>query len=103
MTARTFGDFWNHWRAQNGMPPLKPRPWPPEPYISPVAPPAPAQRPKRRPRQVLGQVTRDERPCRCGSTDFIIGQGKGPHVARLMCKACGRLRRWIGRRELERA
>jgi hypothetical protein len=52
---------------------------------------------------VLGHVTTAEAPCRCGSTQFIIGQGKGPHVARLMCKGCGRLRRWIGRRELESA
>jgi hypothetical protein len=43
MTARTFGDFWNHWRALNGLPPLKPRPWPPEPLVPAAAvPPSPS-------------------------------------------------------------
>jgi hypothetical protein len=62
-----------------------------EPFISEPIPLAPMQ-------QSAG-----EQPCRCGSADFTVGEGAGPHAARLTCSRCGRFRRWIGRREIEGA
>jgi hypothetical protein len=125
MTGRTFNDFWNHWRALNGLPPRPQRPWPPDDpddldsrpstatrtsgHRKAVAghsvPLVPAQRPKRKRLDhiVAGPITVNEMPCRCGSTEFIIGPGKGPHVGALRCSCCGKLRRWLGRRELESA
>ncbi len=58
---------------------------PPETYITEPVPIAPAQ-------QYAG-----ERPCRCGSMDFIISKGKGPHAAGLSCSRCGRFSRWLSR------
>ena len=33
--------------------------------------------------------------CQCGSTDAIIGEGKGPHRASLFCGRCGKHRGWM--------
>jgi hypothetical protein len=84
---------------------------PSEPFVAaavvPIAPaqrppPAPARRPRQRhQRQVL--VTSAEKPCRCGSAEFVIGSGKGPHAAKLCCASCGRFQRWVGQQELEGA
>jgi hypothetical protein len=37
------------------------------------------------------------RPCRCGGIMFTIAPGVGPHAAQLICDACSRGGRWLGR------
>lgn len=38
------------------------------------------------------------RPCRsCGSTHFIIGPGKGPHLASVKCIECNQHSGWLSR------
>jgi hypothetical protein len=104
MTGRTFNDFWNHWRALNGLPPRLPRPWPPDDPDDPDTRPSTAERTSGQRKAVASRsvplVPTQSPPCKCGSTEFIIGKGKGPHAAKLCCSKCGRLRRWVGRREL---
>jgi hypothetical protein len=37
------------------------------------------------------------RPCGCGGILFTVMPGVGPHVAQLVCDACRRGGRWLGR------
>jgi hypothetical protein len=37
------------------------------------------------------------RPCGCGGIMFTVVLGVGPHVAQLVCDACGRGGRWLSR------
>jgi len=43
------------------------------------------------------------RPCGCGGILFSVAPGVGPHVARLVCDACGSGGRWLGRKHFEAA
>ena len=40
------------------------------------------------------------RACGCGSILFMIKPGGGPHLAQLMCNACGRGGRWLSRHHM---
>jgi hypothetical protein len=37
------------------------------------------------------------RTCRCGSSRFTVAAGAGPHLAQLICDACGARGRWLSR------
>jgi len=41
------------------------------------------------------------RPCHCGSEDFVVAPGVGPHRAQLKCQYCRRGGRWLSRFLLE--
>jgi hypothetical protein len=96
--SRTFGQFTAQWAAKQSQMEL--------PGIVPAQspPPAPA-----RPAQPWwsGMVEGEKvectdsagvfRKCSCGSTEFIVGPGKGPHLASLRCDGCGRGGRWLGK------
>ena len=32
---------------------------------------------------------------RCGSHSHVIGEGRGPHYASILCQNCGRFIRWV--------
>ena len=36
----------------------------------------------------------------CGHQKTVLAPGKGPHAARLLCRACGRFVRWVRRDEI---
>jgi hypothetical protein len=36
-----------------------------------------------------------QKPCRCGSTTFLVEKGKGPHAHHLRCASCGRGGLWM--------
>ena len=40
------------------------------------------------------------RACGCGGILFTIIAGTGPHLAQLMCNACGRKGRWLSRHHM---
>jgi hypothetical protein len=37
------------------------------------------------------------RRCACGSTNFVVAPGAGPHAAQLQCNQCVRGGRWLRR------
>jgi|SRR2546430_10514512 len=39
--------------------------------------------------------------CRCGSSRFTVAPGVGPHLAQLVCEACGAKGRWLSRSYME--
>jgi hypothetical protein len=62
-----------------------------------------ARRPDGRPLQMDEHLVCDQadgvfRACNCGSIRFTVMSGVGPHVAQLVCDACGRGGRWLSRR-----
>jgi hypothetical protein len=71
--------------------------------------PRPPARTSKQPRRPGGQpLSMDDRlvcdqpngvfrACNCGGIIFIVMSGMGPHVAQLVCEACGRGGRWLGR------
>jgi hypothetical protein len=78
--------------------------------------PVPTEQPRRRPPATTNKARRpggrplamDEiliceapnglfRPCGCGGIIFTVMPGVGPHVAQLVCDACSRGGRWLGR------
>jgi hypothetical protein len=63
---------------------------------------AKARRPDGRPLAMDEQLICDApdgvfRPCQCGGILFTIAPGAGPHAAQLVCDACSRGGRWLGR------
>jgi hypothetical protein len=38
-------------------------------------------------------------PCPCGSSQFIVEKGSGPHAAHLRCADCARRGRWMSRED----
>jgi hypothetical protein len=61
-----------------------------------------AHRPDGRPLAMDQQIICDAlegvfRPCGCGGVLFTVMPGVGPHAAQLVCDACNRGGRWLGR------
>jgi hypothetical protein len=48
---------------------------------------------------IIGRDFEHFRSCRCGSTQFTIEPGKGPHAFHLRCAACSRGGMWMTRAE----
>jgi hypothetical protein len=48
-------------------------------------------------RVICDQVVGVFRRCRCGSENFTIIEGIGPHAAQLRCDSCGLGGRWLAR------
>ena len=46
---------------------------------------------------IAGLAVHLDKHCRCGSTIFVIVEGKGPHVAALQCPRCDEFRQWLPR------
>jgi hypothetical protein len=77
--------------------------------------PMPGEQPRRRPPATTNKARRPGRPlamddrlicdapnglfrpCGCGGILFTVAQGIGPHCAQLICDACHRGGRWLGR------
>jgi hypothetical protein len=62
-----------------------------------------ARRPDGRPLQMDEVLVCDQpdgvfRACGCGGLMFTVMPGVGPHLAQLVCDACGRGGRWLSRR-----
>jgi hypothetical protein len=72
------------------------------PRPRPPATTSKARRPGGHPLQMDEQIICDQpngvfRACNCGSIRFTVMPGIGPHVAQLVCDACQRGGRWLGR------
>jgi hypothetical protein len=102
---KTFDDFWREWRG-------------PEQAELPLAPESisltnetnspPLQDPSTNGQRlrigqhiVCDQPTGVFRPCPCGSRNFTIHNGVGPHAGQLICNSCGRGGRWLSRMYVE--
>jgi hypothetical protein len=44
---------------------------------------------------VVNPRVQRRKPCRCGSTTFLVEKGKGPHAHHLRCAVCGRGGLWM--------
>jgi hypothetical protein len=104
---RTFGDFARWWGETNGLPTkVVVQPIPTVPIQSDPDIQIPESASKQLP--IGDQVTCSEptgafRPCTCGCSSFTVREGRGPHVAQLVCDCCERGGRWLSRRHFETA
>jgi hypothetical protein len=95
--SRTFGDFVRQYdsKAQLSLPGIVPAQSPPPEPTRPAQPWWSGM--------VLDETVECTdaagvfRKCNCGSTEFIVGPGTGPHVAALRCGGCGRGGRWLSK------
>jgi hypothetical protein len=95
--TRTFGDFHRQWAAsQPELPGIVPAQAPPQ-ELPPVQPHAGL-----RIGALVECAARDGlfRPCRCGSSRFIVRSGVGPHAAQMICDGCARGGRWVPKHRL---
>ena len=60
----------------------------PDLFRPPVTPLPPRDR-------TYGLAVRPPQPCRCGCELAVIGKGKGPHIASLLCAECDTHRGWV--------
>jgi hypothetical protein len=104
--SKTYGDFWSGWRgpeqpelplAHESIPPTSATDAPP------LHPSTDTQGLSTGQHIVCDQPTGVFRPCLCGSTNYTIRDGVGPHRAQLICDGCGRGGRWLRQEYLEPA
>ena len=50
---------------------------------------------------IAGLAVHLDKHCRCGSTVFVIVEGKGPHAAALQCTRCDEFCKWLPRKICE--
>lgn len=91
---RTMGQFWQGWCEANELPapvvrqPIPTVPWQADPDLQ-----FPTHIPTGGKFRIGDPVTCDDyaglfRRCKCGSTEFHVAPGAGPHLAQLHCDHC---------------